>query len=136
VKSAQRELLAARERVEKLAADLDATERALATLEERKPMIEDAARRRHVEDVIRPWLESLVGEFVRLLTRAAEISTEIADGVKQVEEGFPLIPTDRSASSPSTASSGQEHGRFTTSRGRNCIRKTRSSSDGSPKCEN
>jgi hypothetical protein len=97
VKSAERDLLVARERVEKLAAELDATERALATLEERKPMIEDAARRRHVETVVAPWLEPLVAEFVPLLTRAAEISTEIADGLKQVEDGF---PTDTYSSSP------------------------------------
>jgi hypothetical protein len=89
VKSAERDLSAARERVNKLAAELDATERALATLEERKPAIEDEARRRHIENVIRPWLEPLVAEFVPLLTRAAEISTEVAEGVRQVEDGFP-----------------------------------------------
>jgi hypothetical protein len=97
VKSAERDLSAARERVDKLASELDATERALATLEERKPAIEDEARRRHVENVVRPWLEPLVAEFVPLITRAAEISTELADGLRQVEDGF---PTDAYSPSP------------------------------------
>jgi len=89
VKSAERDSMAARERVDKLAAELDATARAIGTLEERKPAIEDEARRRHVENVVRPWLAPLVAEFVPVLTRAAEISTELAEGLRQVEDGFP-----------------------------------------------
>jgi hypothetical protein len=97
VKSAERDLSAARERANKLEAELDATDRALGTLEERKPAIEAEARRRHVENVVRPWLEPLVTEFVPLLTRAAAISSELAEGLRQVEDGF---PTDTYSPSP------------------------------------
>ena len=90
LRAAQREVSDAEARVSRLEADLEATETAIQTLQGRLPEIEREARQRHVEQVVRPWLEPLMAEFVPAMKRAAELSTRIAQGFKAVEDAFPV----------------------------------------------
>jgi len=90
VRAAQREVSDAEARVSRLEAGLEATETAIQTLQGRLPEIEREARQRHVEQVVRPWIEPLMAEFVPAMKRAAELSTRIAQGFKAVEDAFPV----------------------------------------------
>jgi hypothetical protein len=90
LRAAQREASDAEARVARLEADLEATDTAIQTLKNRLPELEREARHRHVEQVVRPWIEPLMAEFVPAMKRAAELSTRIAQGFKAVEEAFPV----------------------------------------------
>ena len=90
LRAAQREVSDTEARVSRLEADLEATETAIQTLQGRFPEPEREARQRHVEQVVRPWIEPLMAEFVPAMKRAAELSTRIAQGFKAVEDKFPV----------------------------------------------
>jgi hypothetical protein len=90
LRAAQREVSDAEARVSRLEADLEATETAIQTLKGRLPEIEREARQRHVEQVVRPWIEPLMAEFVPAMKGVAELSTRIAQGFKSVEDAFPV----------------------------------------------
>ncbi len=90
VRAAERDTQTAETRVARLEADIEATQTAIQTLEGRLPDLEREARHRHVEQVIRPWVDEQMAEFVPLMTKLAEINTRISRGFRAVEENYPV----------------------------------------------
>jgi hypothetical protein len=80
VRAAEREAHAAEARVTQLEADIEATQTAIQTLESRLLDLEREARNRHVEQVIRPWVDEHMTEFVPLMKKVAEINTRLSRG--------------------------------------------------------
>jgi hypothetical protein len=90
VRAAEREAHAAEARVTQLEADIEATQTAIQTLESRLLDLEREARNRHVEQVIRPWVDEHMTEFVPLMKKVAEINTRLSRGFQAIEASYPI----------------------------------------------